>query len=101
MMSPEDTSTMHRTRTRLERRRGRLHATLLGTYMSGILLLGLALNSALGWWWADPVTGLVIAAVGVKEGREAWRGEGCCLPMQLITETGADECGCSPGCTCC
>ncbi|SEG07447.1 Cation efflux family protein [Saccharopolyspora kobensis] len=52
--------------------------TLLCTYLSGVLLVGLLLNSAFGWSWADPVVALVIAAVAVKEGREAWRGEHCC-----------------------
>jgi divalent metal cation (Fe/Co/Zn/Cd) transporter len=52
--------------------------TLLCTYLSGVLLLGLVLNSLFGWSWADPVVALVIAAVAVREGREAWRGEHCC-----------------------
>ncbi|GAA5164041.1 cation transporter [Pseudonocardia eucalypti] len=52
--------------------------TLLCTYLSGVLLVGLGLNSLFGWWWADPAAALVIAAVAVKEGREAWRGEACC-----------------------
>ncbi|CCH32198.1 cation transporter [Actinosynnema sp. NPDC047251] len=52
--------------------------TLLCTYLSGVLLLGLVLNSLFGWSWADPVVALVIAAVAVKEGREAWRGDHCC-----------------------
>jgi divalent metal cation (Fe/Co/Zn/Cd) transporter len=52
--------------------------TLLCTYLSGVLLIGLLLNSLFGWSWADPVVALVIAAVAVKEGREAWRGEHCC-----------------------
>jgi divalent metal cation (Fe/Co/Zn/Cd) transporter len=52
--------------------------TLLCTYLSGVLLLGLVLNATLGWSWADPIVGLVIAAVAVKEGREAWRGHHCC-----------------------
>ena len=52
--------------------------TLLCTYLSGVLLIGLLLNSLLGWSWADPIVALVIAAVAVKEGREAWRGEHCC-----------------------
>ncbi|MFG1925214.1 cation transporter [Cryptosporangium sp. NPDC048952] len=54
--------------------------TLLCTYLSGVLLVGLAVNSLFGWWWADPVAALVIAAVAVKEGREAWRGDACCAP---------------------
>lgn len=52
--------------------------TLLCTYLSAVLLVGLVLNATLGWSWADPIAGLVIAAIAVKEGREAWRGEGCC-----------------------
>lgn len=52
--------------------------TLLCTYLSGVLLVGLLLNSLFGWSWADPLVALVIAAVAVKEGREAWRGEHCC-----------------------
>ncbi|MCD5344063.1 cation transporter [Arthrobacter sp. AK04] len=54
--------------------------TLLCTYLSGVLLLGLVLNSTLGWSWADPVAALVIAAVAVKEGLDAWKGESCCAP---------------------
>jgi divalent metal cation (Fe/Co/Zn/Cd) transporter len=52
--------------------------TLLCTYLSAVLLGGLVLNATLGWAWADPVAGLVIAAVAAKEGRDAWRGKGCC-----------------------
>ncbi|RKR92030.1 cation efflux family protein [Micromonospora pisi] len=52
--------------------------TLLCTYLSGVLLVGLALNSLFGWSWADPVAALVIAAVAVREGRLAWRGDTCC-----------------------
>ena len=51
--------------------------TLLCAYLSGVLLVGLALNSTLGWSWADPIAALVIAGVAVREGREAWRGEHC------------------------
>ncbi|WP_433274351.1 cation transporter [Actinosynnema sp. CS-041913] len=52
--------------------------TLLCTYLSGVLLVGLLLNGVLGWWWADPVVALAIGAVAVREGRTAWRGEHCC-----------------------
>jgi divalent metal cation (Fe/Co/Zn/Cd) transporter len=52
--------------------------TLLCTYLSGVLLVGLLLNSLFGWSWADPIAALVIAAVAVKEGRQAWRGQHCC-----------------------
>ena len=52
--------------------------TLLCTYLSGVLLIGLLLNSLFGWSWADPIVALVIAAVAVREGRQAWRGDHCC-----------------------
>jgi divalent metal cation (Fe/Co/Zn/Cd) transporter len=52
--------------------------TLLCTYLSGVLLVGLLLNSLFGWSWADPIAAMVIAAVAVKEGRDAWRGHHCC-----------------------
>ncbi len=52
--------------------------TLLCTYLSGVLLVGLVLNATLGWSWADPVVALVIAAVAVREGITAWRGQHCC-----------------------
>jgi divalent metal cation (Fe/Co/Zn/Cd) transporter len=51
--------------------------TQLCAYLSIALLIGLVLNAAAGWWWADPAAALFIAAVAVKEGRESWRGEGC------------------------
>jgi divalent metal cation (Fe/Co/Zn/Cd) transporter len=69
--------------------------TLLCTYLSGVLLLGLIANATLGWSWADPAAGLVIAAVAVREGRDAWRGDACCAP----TTTARDDC--EPGCDCC
>ena len=52
--------------------------TMLCTYLSAVLLVGLLLNAALGWWWADPLAALVIAALAVREGRQAWRGDNCC-----------------------
>jgi divalent metal cation (Fe/Co/Zn/Cd) transporter len=52
--------------------------TLLCTYLSGVLLVGLLLNSLLGWSWADPVVAMVIAAAAFREGRAAWRGKHCC-----------------------
>jgi divalent metal cation (Fe/Co/Zn/Cd) transporter len=52
--------------------------TLLCTYLSGVLLVGLVLNSLFGWSWADPVVALIIAAVAAREGRQAWRGHHCC-----------------------
>jgi divalent metal cation (Fe/Co/Zn/Cd) transporter len=52
--------------------------TLLCTYLSAILLAGLVLNSTLGWSWADPIAALGIAAIAVREGVNAWRGDPCC-----------------------
>ncbi len=70
--------------------------TLLCTYLSAVLLLGLLLNATLGWYWADPIAGLIIAAVAIKEGREAWRGEGCCGPIgNHCHSEGGTSCGCS------
>ncbi|MBM7797460.1 divalent metal cation (Fe/Co/Zn/Cd) transporter [Microlunatus panaciterrae] len=78
--------------------------TLLCTYMSGALLVGLLLNSAVGWWWADPFAGLAIAGLAVREGIEAWKGESCCSAEALF-ERGDDEAGaesqpCGPDCNC-
>jgi divalent metal cation (Fe/Co/Zn/Cd) transporter len=43
-----------------------------------VLLCGLVVNSLFGWSWADPIAALVIAAVAVREGRQAWRHDACC-----------------------
>jgi len=59
--------------------------TLLCAYLSGALLLGLLLNSLLGWFWADAAAALVIAAWAVKEGIEAWRGDACAVPLDALT----------------
>lgn len=69
--------------------------TLLCTYLSAVLLVGLAVNSLFGWAWADPVAALVIAAVAVKEGRDAWRGDSCCADI-ATAPAGCQTCG--PGC---
>jgi divalent metal cation (Fe/Co/Zn/Cd) transporter len=72
--------------------------TLLCTYLSAVLLVGLVLNATLGWSWADPIAGLVIAALAVKEGRQAWRGEGCCAPVHIGVEhsaVGGQHCACT------
>ncbi len=66
--------------------------TLLCTYLSAVLLVGLLLNATLGWAWADPVAGLVIAAVAVREGFEAWQGEGCCAPATSGPRKCSDGC---------
>ncbi|MFG2924334.1 cation transporter [Streptomyces sp. NPDC048305] len=77
--------------------------TLLCTYLSAVLLVGLLANLLLDWAWADPAAALVIAAIAVKEGRDAWQGKGCCAPAagHRPTRGEADACGCANGCDCC
>jgi divalent metal cation (Fe/Co/Zn/Cd) transporter len=69
------TRVAHRLGSAATRSEGRQN--LLCAYLSAALLVGLGANAAFGWWWADPVTALLIAGVALNEGREAWRGEGC------------------------
>lgn len=49
--------------------------TFLCTWLSAIVLGGLALNALFGWWWADPVAALGVAWLAMREGREAWSGD--------------------------
>jgi len=56
---------------------------MLCAYLAGALLVGLLGNALAGAWWLDPAVGLLIAGVAVKEGREAWQGEGCCVSSPL------------------
>jgi divalent metal cation (Fe/Co/Zn/Cd) transporter len=58
--------------------KGDAACSLTCAYMAGTLLGGLALNALFGWWWADPIAALGIVYFLVREGREAWNGEGCC-----------------------
>lgn len=64
---------LHSSATKAEGRQNMVCA-----YLAAALLAGLSANALLGWWWADPVTALVIAAVALREGREAWQGRACC-----------------------
>lgn len=77
--------------------------TLLCTYLSAVLLIGLVLNATLGWSWADPIAGLVIAAIAAREGVQAWRGEGCCAPgqheaTQSDGSSAGEDADCDDGC---
>jgi divalent metal cation (Fe/Co/Zn/Cd) transporter len=63
--------------------------TMLCTYLSAVLLVGLGLNSLFGWSWADPAAALIIAAVAIKEGGDAWRGDACCAPITGPAQEGA------------
>ncbi|WP_117210776.1 cation diffusion facilitator family transporter [Allorhizocola rhizosphaerae] len=73
--------------------------TMLCTYLSAVLLVGLLLNWAFGWSWADPIAALAIAGVAVKEGVQAWRGDHCddCGPAALGS-AGQDDDDCADGC---
>ena len=51
---------------------------MICAYLSIALLVGLLANALAGWWWADPAAALVIAAIAAREGRQSWRGQGCC-----------------------
>jgi divalent metal cation (Fe/Co/Zn/Cd) transporter len=72
--------------------KGEGRQNMLCAYLAAALLVGLLGNALAGAWWLDPGVGLLIAAVAVKEGREAWRGEGCCVSSPLDGATFADTC---------
>ncbi|MGR0220742.1 cation transporter [Agromyces sp. ZXT2-6] len=65
---------------------------LLCVYLSGTVLIGLLLNSLFGWWWADSVAALVVAALAVREGVEAWRGE-VESPLEVLEELEEERAG--------
>ena len=65
---------------------------MLCAYLSAALLVGLVGNAAFGLWWLDPAVGLLIGGLALKEGIEAWQGEGCCAPGAVPSEPGADVC---------
>ena len=75
--------------------KGEGRQNMLCAYLAAALLIGLLGNALAGAWWLDPVVGLLIAALAVKEGREAWRGEGCCVADPLA---GAREDHCEDDC---
>jgi len=55
------------------------------TYLSAILLGGLLLNAILGWWWADPVAGLVMVPIIAREGIEGLRRSRLCCAEHAVT----------------
>jgi divalent metal cation (Fe/Co/Zn/Cd) transporter len=71
---------------------------MLCAYLAGALLIGLLGNAIAGAWWLDPIVGLVIAGVAVKEGVEAWRGQGCCVASPLDGVGFTDDDGCDDEC---
>jgi divalent metal cation (Fe/Co/Zn/Cd) transporter len=68
--------------------KGEGRQNMLCAYLAGALLAGLLGNALAGAWWLDPGVGLLIAAVAVREGLEAWRGEGCCTTDPLAPPAG-------------
>lgn len=72
--------------------KGEGRQNMLCAYLAAALLVGLLGNALVGAWWLDPIVGLLIAGVAVKEGREAWRGEGCCVSSPLDGAGFAGDC---------
>ena len=72
--------------------KGEGRQNVLCAYLAGALLIGLAGNALLGAWWLDPVVGLLIAAVALREGVDAWRGDGCCVGSPLDGYAAARPC---------
>ncbi len=60
--------------------------TLICTYLSAAVLVGLVLNSLFGWWWVDALAGLVIAGFAIREGIEAWRGDACATSVGMLLD---------------
>jgi divalent metal cation (Fe/Co/Zn/Cd) transporter len=74
--------------------KGEGRQNMLCAYLAGALLLGLLGNALFGAWWLDPVVGLLIVGVAVKEGVEAWEGKGCaCVgdPCAEVADAGTEE----------
>lgn len=63
---------------------------LLCTYLSGTVLIGLLANSLFDWPWADSVAALVVAALAVREGLEAWGGE-FETPLEVLEDLEVDD----------
>jgi divalent metal cation (Fe/Co/Zn/Cd) transporter len=76
--------------------KGEGRQNVLCAYLAGALLIGLTGNAIVGAWWLDPVVGLLIAAVAVREGAEAWRGDGCCVASPLDGYDACEDDCCRP-----
>lgn len=72
--------------------KGEGRQNMLCAYLAGALLVGLLGNALFGFWWLDPVVGLLIAAVALKEGREAWSGEGCACTSDPLAGFAEEDC---------
>ncbi len=65
---------------------------MLCAYLAAGVLAGLLANAVFGLWWLDPVVALGISALAVREGREAWHGEGCaCAAVPGLEDNGCRE----------
>jgi len=64
------------------------HQNILCAYLSVAVLIGLAANAFVGWWWADPMVALLLAFVVIRLGLQTWRGQSCdtagacCHPLE-------------------
>lgn len=65
--------------------------TLICTYLSAAVLVGLVVNSLFDWWWADAIAGLIIAAFAIREGIEAWKGDACATSVGMLLEDEHDD----------
>ncbi len=72
--------------------RGEGTQNLLCAYLAAALLVGLLGNALVGAWWLDPVVGLLIAGLAVREGSETWRGKGCCAVPSMPEGDCKDDC---------
>jgi len=57
------------------------HVTLVDAYLAGAVLIGLVLNALFGWWWADPLSGVVIVYYGLREGMHAFHEANLARPL--------------------
>ncbi|WP_296194291.1 cation transporter [uncultured Microbacterium sp.] len=73
--------------------------TLICTYLSAAVLIGLVVNSTWGWWWADALAGFVIAGFAIREGIEAWRGDACAMSVGVLLDD--DDHACEQACSSC
>jgi divalent metal cation (Fe/Co/Zn/Cd) transporter len=78
--------------------KGEGRQNMLCAYLAGALLVGLLGNALFGAWWLDPAVGLLIAGVAVKEGLEAWRGEGCACVQDPFAGVALPDDACTDDC---
>ena len=67
--------------------------TLICTYLSAAVLVGLLLNLLFGWAWADPIAALAIVYFAIREGVEAWQGDTCATPIGMLMDDDTEQPG--------